>query len=125
MINLKELNSHNYLTTPEIDSNLGILLSRINLIRAAWGKPMIVTSGLRSEADQLHLINIGKSIATRSHHLVGAAVDIADKDGSLQKWLEADATILETAQLWCESGTSGWVHFQICAPKSGKRWFYP
>jgi len=62
--------------------------------------------------------------APKSKHLTGQAVDIAD-DGKLKAWLVARPEILEQAELWCEEGTHGWVHFQIVPPKSGRRWFLP
>ena len=120
MITLAELNSHKYNTTPEQDKNLATLLDRINIIRAKWGRPMVVTSGLRSEADQARI----NPAAAKSKHLIGAAVDIADI-GELKAWLKANPEVLENAQLWCEEGTSGWVHFQCFPPKSGHRWFLP
>lgn len=121
MISASELNLHKYLTTEEQDKNLAVLLRRINVIRAAWGRPMTVTSGLRSEADQKRI----NPIATKSNHLIGAAVDISDPHGELYAWLKEDSTILIDATLWCEENTVGWVHFQIFTPKSGRRWFFP
>lgn len=122
MISLSELNPHNYPTTPEIDANLQIILERVNKIREAWAKPMTVTSGLRSEADQMR-INPG---AKHSHHLFGQACDVYDPDLSLTAWLkENDSQCLIDAELWCEEGNKNWVHFQIVPPKSGHRWFLP
>lgn len=121
MIIRKELNPHSYPETAEVSGNLDTLLQRINVVRTAWGRPMTVTSGLRSQADQ-DRINPG---APKSKHLIGAAVDIADSTGDLYRWLKSDPSILERAQLWCEAGTIGWCHFQIFPPKSGKRWFLP
>lgn len=122
MIELKELNSHGYPTTPEIDNNLQILLERVNKIRAEWGKPMTVTSGLRSQTDQQRL----NPSAPKSNHLIGAAVDIYDPDLSLTAWLKENSSKrLIEAQLWCEEGNKNWVHFQIYPPHSGNRWFLP
>lgn len=120
MITLSELNPHKYDTTPQIDSNLQTLLLRINIIRVEYDKPMIVTSGLRSQADQARI----NPSAPKSKHLVGAAVDIADT-GSLLIFLKENPDVLEQAQLWCEEGNVGWIHFQIFPPKSGRRWFLP
>jgi len=127
MISPEELNSHKYPTTPEIDSNLAILLERINKVRMIWGKPMIVTSGLRSEVQQQGLIAQGKSKATKSNHLIGAAVDIQDLDGSLAKWTHDNQSLMEQIGLWMEdtNSTHGWVHYQIYPPKSGNRFFIP
>lgn len=108
-------------------SNLQVLCERLNIVRSKWGKPMAVTSGLRSESEQENLIKAGKSKATKSKHLLGLAADIADPDGALSKWLHENSKVLEEAQLWCENTdyTHGWVHFQASPPKSGNRWFIP
>lgn len=127
MISMKELNRHGYDTNPTIDANLKILHERMNEIRQAWGKPMIVTSGLRSDEKQALLIAQGKSKATASKHLAGAACDIADPTGELGEWCLNNEDILRRVGLWCEHPeyTTGWVHFQIMAPRSGKRFFIP
>lgn len=131
MIALKELNSSNFPTTTEIDSNLAILLERVNKIRSEWGKPMTVTSGLRSMEDHLRIyadkgITDPSKIPMKSKHLVGAAVDISDPDLEITAWLkENDSQRLIDAELWCEEGNADWVHFQIYSPASGNRWFKP
>ena len=127
MILLSELNKKNLPLTLVIESNLITLCARLNKIREAWGKPMIVTSGLRSEGQQENLIKAGRSSATHSKHLVGCAADILDEDGSLKAWLKENPTILEDALLWCEAAesTPTWCHFQIVPPGSGHRWFLP
>lgn len=123
MISASELNPHGYKTTPEQADNLAILLERMNKLRAAWGSPMTVTSGLRSDADQAR-INPG---APKSHHLTGEACDILDGAKALQRWIKANVPLLESIGLWCEDfdSTPDWVHFQIVPPKSGKRFFIP
>ena len=127
MISLTELNPHSYPTTPEIDANLSVLLDRINVVRAVYGIPMTVTSGLRSQAQQDALIAAGKSNAPKSHHLTGEACDIADADGALWRWCMVNMQVLIDTGLWLEdkSATPTWVHFQIVPPKSGKRIFIP
>ncbi len=126
MISLKELNPHGYPTTPEIDANLQILLTRLNAVRSAYGKPMTITSGLRSNAQQQGLIEAGKSNAVHSKHLSGQAADIAD-DGKLKAWVMVNLALIEEIGLWMEAfeSTPTWVHMQIIAPKSGKRFFIP
>lgn len=114
----------------EIQVNLKLLLGRVNKIRTWWGKPMIVTSGLRTMTDHLRIykekgITDPTKIPLKSKHLFGAAVDISDPDLSLTAWLKKDSSHLELAQLWCENNTPTWVHFQIFPPMSGKRWFLP
>lgn len=127
MITLKELNYHDYPTDTEIDQNLDILLEKLNIIREAWGQPMVVTSGLRSAEQQNDLIARGMSKAYNSKHLIGAAADILDMNGELKDWLKSNPEILEEAELWCEaaSATPTWCHFQIYPPLSGHRWFLP
>lgn len=110
--------------------NLAILLNRINQIRAAWNKPMTVTSGLRTPEDQIRVyaakgITDSTKIPMKSKHLYGQAVDIYDPGLVITAWLKANPDILKDAELWCEEGNSNWVHFQILAPGSGKRWFLP
>ena len=124
---MKELNKKEIKVSNIIESNLLTLQNRLNKLRAAWGKPMIVSSGLRCEEQQKNLIKSGKSTATKSRHLIGCAADIADADGELKEWLKANPWVLETCELWCEhwESTPTWVHFQIVPPASGSRWFKP
>ena len=123
MISASELNPHGYETTPEIDANLALLLERMNQVRTAWAQPMIVTSGLRSEADQERI----NPSAPQSKHLVGAACDILDKDRSLTAWVKANLSLMEEIGLWMEDfdSTPTWVHFQCLPPGSGHRVFVP
>lgn len=125
MISLAELNPHKYPTTPEIDANLAILLERLNKVRAKWGKPMTITSGLRSDAQQKDLIAQGKSNAPKSKHLIGAAADIFDPHGYFYDWCKANSDLLEEIGLWCEERQGNWQHMQCIAPSSGKLWFIP
>lgn len=125
MITAAELNPHNYDTTPEIDANLAELLKRINVVRKAYAKPMVVTSGLRSQQQQQDLIAAGKSNAPKSNHLTGKAVDILDKDGQLHQWCKDSTDLLAKIGLWMEERQGPWQHFQSCPPKSKKRWFNP
>lgn len=125
MISLSEINSHKYPTTPEIDNNLNALCKKLNVIRAAYGKSMVVTSGLRSEGQQKKLISIGLSTATKSNHLTGSACDILDRDESLWKWCLDNMDLLVSTGLWLENRQGPWVHFQIVPPHSGKRIFNP
>jgi len=127
MIVIKELNPKGYKLTIEQEKNLKILLDKLNKVRKAWGKPMIITSGLRSNEDQQKLIASGRSNAIKSNHLLGLAADISDPKKELQKWCLANEKLLEEIGLWMEDfkATETWVHFQAIPPKSGKRWFMP
>lgn len=108
--------------TPEMKQNLDKLLIAVNRLRAHWGKPLIITSGYRPA-------DINKAIggAAKSKHMICAAVDIADPNKELAKWLLQDLSLLEDCQLWMEdpASTSTWVHLQIYPPASGRRIFKP
>jgi uncharacterized protein YcbK (DUF882 family) len=137
-ITLKELTKgYNFASLPSSHrDNLEVLHERINKIRTAWAKPMSVTSGYRSLE---HHLRVYKDIAAAkgqpfdkdrvpmgSKHLIGAAVDIYDHDGSLHDWCMANVPLLESVGLWCEvKDKQPRVHFQILPPRSGSRFFKP
>lgn len=125
MITMRELNRRGFATTPEIDANLVELLRRINLVRLAYAKPMVVTSGLRSREHQIKVYAAkgvpADKVPLKSKHLTGQAVDIRD-EGQLYRFLQDNPDVLERAGLWCYRG-KGFIHFQSVPPKSGRRWF--
>lgn len=127
MIKLEQLNPHKFPITPEIESNLKTLLTRLNALGNVYGKAMIVSSGLRSEQLQKVLISTGRSTATHSKHLTGEAADIYDPDGIFWQWLMDNINLVEQTQLWLEDKKycPMWVHCQIVPPLSGKRIFIP
>jgi hypothetical protein len=63
----------------------------------------------------------------KSNHLFGRAVDFADGDGKLKKWILENIKLMEEIGLYMEdfNATKTWVHFQINPPKSGNRFFKP
>jgi hypothetical protein len=102
---------------PEYEANLQQLLESLNRFRSVYGKPMIVTSGLRSPA---HNQAVGGR--SRSAHLSAQAVDILDKDKSLATFCLNNEPLLIDCGLWIEdprhtpppnSSKTPWVHFQI------------
>ncbi len=126
MISLDELLQKKFVfkdLPKETQDNLMILLERINKIRAAYGKPMTITSCLRTPADQQRI----NPKAPKSNHLIGAAVDISDPKGELDEWCVKNEKLLQTVGLWLEhkDDTPTWTHFQIYPPKSGNRFFHP
>jgi|SRR5579859_2510870 len=123
----KDLNPHDYPLTSEIAANLEELAVRLNKAQAAYGKQFIVTSGLRSNAQQQALIVSGKSDAQHSKHLTGQAADIYDPDGELKAWILLNLPTVEEIGFWFEAfaSTPNWVHFQIVPPGSGERFFIP
>ena len=120
----------------EHQDSLYKLLHAINIIRQAYNKPMLPTSGYRSREDQLRIYkNKGivdeKKIPWGSAHLKGMAVDISDPKQELQKWCLENPEILDKANLFMEdfAFTKNWVHFQInpfgSYKKGGTRYFKP
>lgn len=134
MITFNELIKGNFINDIPIEHqhNLEILLKRVNMVRAAYGKPMMVTSGYRSLQDHIRIYSMKgitdrSKIPMKSKHLYGQAVDFSDPKGELQAWCKANEALLVQAGLWMEdfSATPNWIHFQILPPASGKRWFLP
>lgn len=123
MITYQELNRKGHKLPEQIEANLQILLEKMNQVRTLYGKPMIVTSGIRTAEEQVRI----NPKASHSHHIDGEAADIADPSGELKIWVKDHIKDMETTGLWFEdfSRTPTWVHFQIVPPKSGKRFFLP
>lgn len=115
----------------EIQDNLNILLDKVNKVRTAYAKPMIVTSGLRTKQHHLEIYArkgiYPPKVPMKSNHLFGRAVDLADGDGKLKKWILENIKLIEEIGLYMEdfTATKTWVHFQINPPASGKRFFKP
>lgn len=120
----------------EHQKNLEVLLWRINKVRYAYNKPMIVTNGYRFMADHIRIykeLAVQRKVAydeskvpMNSNHLKGAAVDISDPDGNLYEWVQANEALMEEIGLWMEiKDDQARVHFQIFPPKSNKRFFIP
>ena len=107
----------------ELQSNIKDLYEKINKVRTAFGKPMVVTSGYRSKD---HHIAVYKSLAKQrgqqfdekkipwgSKHLTCQAVDISDPDGSLFKWVKDNETLMVEIGLFMEEADDQKrVHFQ-------------
>jgi uncharacterized protein YcbK (DUF882 family) len=115
----------------DIQANLIELHRKVNLLRSAYGKPMIVTSGLRTKKHHLDIYArkgiFPPKVPMKSNHLFGRAVDFADGDGKLKAWVLENIKLVEEIGLYMEdfSATKTWLHVQINKPKSGKRFFKP
>lgn len=118
----------------EYQANMAELLRKMNLIREAYGKPMLITSGFRSLSDHLRIykekgITDQSKIPMKSKHLFGQACDILDTDGKLNQWCKENEELLRNIGVWLETRQGGWQHFQIESfgsykPK-GTIWFNP
>ena len=115
----------------EVQENLNQLFLKVNIVRKEYGKPMIVTSGLRTKKHHLEIYArkgiYPPKVPMKSNHLFGRAVDFADGDGKLKKWILANIKLMEEIGLYMEDfgATKTWVHFQTNPPKSGNRFFKP
>lgn len=91
------------------------LLRKVNIVRNAYGQPMIVTSGYRNP---MHNAEIGG--ATNSAHTRGMAVDFRDRNGALSNWLLNNLQLLKDIGLFMENPmyTRGWVHLDMVERKN-------
>lgn len=123
MITRKELNPAGIILTKEQEANFEKLFIAMNKIRALYGKPMIVTSGVRTQQMQMRI----NPSNPHSAHLAGAAVDINDPDKDLWGWCLDNINIIIECGLYLENrlSHSRHTHFQILPPKSGSRIFNP
>jgi uncharacterized protein YcbK (DUF882 family) len=115
-----------------VQDNIKQLCEKLNKVRKAYGKSMIITSGLRTMKHHLEIyakkgITDKSKIPLKSKHLYGQAADVFDPDGSLKTWIKNNIKVVEDAGLYMEDFkyTPNWVHFQIVPPKSGNRFFIP
>jgi hypothetical protein len=121
--------------SPEHQKNIHLLLEKINKLREAYGKPLKVTSGYRTKAKHLAIyaakgITDQSKIPMASNHLSGLAIDVVpieDNIKHLQDWIMNNESLMADIGLWFEDfrATPTWVHAQVVAPKSGKRFFMP
>lgn len=99
------------------------LADTISKIEEAYGGGFTVTSGFRTEEDQLRI----NPKNPRSAHRTGEAVDVLDLDGRIYDFcIDNLGLIIELGvYLECKTYTRRWCHMQIKAPKSGNRIFIP
>lgn len=122
----------------ETKENITCLFQKLNVLRYAFGKPMIITSGFRTMDQHLSIYknkNASRhaeglaplSPPPKSLHLFGAACDVYDEKDELKKFILEHLELVEQTGLWMEefAATPNWVHFQIYPPASLKRFFKP
>lgn len=135
MITSRELTGRPMKLPPDHAANLTKLLIKLNQLREAYEKPLQVTSGYRSLEHHLEIyrrkgITDPAKIPMKSNHLFGLAADLVPVEDSidhLHDWVLDNVKYMEEIGLWFEdfSVSKTWVHAQIVAPKSGKRFFLP
>ena len=103
--------------------NAEITVARANDLLASFGEYREVNSGWRPA-----IVNATTpGAAMRSKHMTCEAIDLSDPDGDLDEYCLTHLDLLEGIGLWLEhpSSTKNWTHIQTCAPRSGKRVFFP
>jgi len=123
MISRKEVlmdRDKQYPLSKEQELNLNDLLTKVNQIRKAYGKPLIVSSGYRPSAINSNV----KGASKKSSHMSCQAVDFKD-NGPFKKWCLDNLELLKANGLWMEDPrwTPTWVHLQ--SRKASKRVFLP
>jgi hypothetical protein len=104
--------------TEEVRRNAQTLCNRVNGLLLHLSRSPRASSGFRTKA-----ANAAAGGAPHSHHLKGEAVDLEDRDGSLEAAITDE--LLAQFGLYREDPkrTVGWVHIQSVAPASGHRTF--
>ncbi len=118
-----QLNPHKIIATKDQQRNMEILAEKMTDFEDLMGRQFIVTSGLRTPQMQNQINPANKN----SCHLIGAAVDVADVDGSLYQYAIDNIDLMIRLGLYFESRTytRRWLHAQCMEPKSGHRFFVP
>jgi len=117
--------------TPEIQAQVLRTLERANALLAVFyeANPGAYRRGCNSGWRPPAVNAATKNAAKLSKHMTGHAIDIADPDGTLDKWCMTPAgqQALTDIGLWLEhpSATPTWCHVQTVPPGSGRRVFYP
>lgn len=108
--------------TPEMEENLHKLLTALDGLREAFGKPMKISSGYRPAS-----VNKAVGGAKKSNHMMCLACDFQDKTGEIDEFCLDNLKLLKELGLYLESPnhTVGWCHVQLKAPSSGNRVFIP
>jgi hypothetical protein len=109
--------------TPELRANARETVGRVNRLLKRAGFTRRVTSGWRPAAVNATVPGAAKG----SKHISCIAIDLEDRDGTLDAWCMAHLDVLEELGLWLEhpDATPDWCHLQTLPPRSGNRVFQP
>src|ERR1019366_1590727 len=102
-----------------------ILLDKLNKVREKYGKPLKVSSGLRSMGHHIQIYKDKaaaagisfdmKKVPFKSKHLYGQAGDLVPEDlEDFKQWCLDNDDFLRDLGIWMESfdSTPTWVHMQ-------------
>ncbi len=120
---VSDLNESGHELTDGEYQNLYDLCERMNKLEKDCPYEFIVTSGHRTEADQMRI----NPKNPKSAHRLGCAVDIADYNFEIWYWLEDNINLVRKLGLYLENAefTPTHVHIQSIPPKSGNIIFNP
>ena len=109
--------------TDEKRSNAEEMVDKANELLNRFGETRKVNSGWRPASVNAATVGAAK----KSKHMECLAIDLEDKDGTLDAWCMENLDVLQEIGLWLEhpDSTDGWCHLQIIAPRSGNRVFKP
>lgn len=104
-------------------ANAAKTIELLNKFLAGFEGKLIISSGFRPA--RLNNSTIGA--AAKSNHITCLACDFQDLDLKLWKYVLENLDLAKELGIYFEDKrwTSSWVHFQIIAPKSGKRIYIP
>ena len=107
--------------TAEKRANAEETIDKANQLLERFGETRRVNSGWRPVS--INKATVGA--APKSKHMTCEAIDLEDKDGTLDQWCMENLEELAAIGLWMEhpESTEGWTHLQIVPPKSGNRVF--
>lgn len=127
MIAMSEILSGNSFDdqSEEIQNNLTTLLGKLNQVRSKYGKPMKVSSGLRTMAHHMEIYKEKaekegvpfdpSKVPLKSKHLYGQAADLVPADvDDFKQWCTDNDDFLREVGIWMEAfdSTPTWVHQQ-------------
>jgi len=125
LITWAEIVPYGEVLTETEKNNIGLLLTKMNCIRAEYGLPMRISSGFRSASDEKRI----DPMHPNSMHTRGLACDVLDPqpESRLWKWCIAHLNFLVELGVYLEDRdyTPNHVHFQVWPPYSGSRIFKP
>lgn len=138
MIREKELNRNAVRLNAERRANFLYHYFAMNELRAEYGRPMHVTSGVRSWLEHIDIYrrkNLRREKAglsaiptpLKSSHLEAAATDFLDTTGELYRFCEVNEELLIELGIYVENRrfTPTWCHLQTVPTRSGSRFFLP
>jgi hypothetical protein len=92
-----------------VRSNIKDLVDRVNALLVDLAiESASISSGFRPSSVNAKI----KNAAKKSLHMIGRALDLVDRDGSIARRIQNDPSILKKHGLWLEDPefTKGWCH---------------